>query len=102
LGGTRWKLQELTHVSRFLAYVTAVTSDFDAAIESQDGQSTREDNLIHDPILAAAYGCFVMKAHCKRYSVRELLSVLKKVKKMIENDNTSMCIAAGSINASPS
>ena len=69
---------------------------------NQNESSTPNGLGVHDSSLCDAHVGTFSKVHRKQYSVCEKLAILKKVKKMIEDDKVSMRTAAGSFYLSPS
>ncbi len=52
---------------------------------------------LKDPILAAAYGGCVLKTKRKRYSVKDKLNAVKKVRHIVERDKVSFRQAAAKL-----
>ena len=52
---------------------------------------------LKDPILTAAYGGSVLKTKRKRYSVKDKLNAVKKVRHIVERDKVSFRQAAAKL-----
>jgi anti-sigma-K factor RskA len=55
---------------------------------------------LKDPILAAAYGVNVLKTKRKRYSVKDKLNAIKKVRQVVARDQVSFHQAAAKLQLS--